>query len=77
MYHTQEIIALCAALDADSRAYWLALGRRMLAKCERKKRPVLTLLPFSGNPRKELLSDGIESQESEPVAELLGKPVSR
>jgi hypothetical protein len=33
MHHnTHEIMALCAALDADSREFLLAIGRNMLAK---------------------------------------------
>jgi hypothetical protein len=78
MHHnTQEIIAICAALDADSRVYWIAIGRRLLAKALPAKRSTLNLLSFSGKPAKELLSDGVVGIDGAQVIELFGKPVSR
>jgi hypothetical protein len=78
MHHnTHEIMALYAALDADSRAYWLAIGRRMLAKYKPGKRPVLTLLSFGGNPPKELISDGVVGLPGSNITDFPGKPISR
>jgi hypothetical protein len=78
MHHnTHEIMALYAALDADSRSFWLGIGRRMLAKSLLAKRPVLNLLPFSGKPAQELLNGAVEGVECCQVIELFGKPVSR
>jgi hypothetical protein len=76
-HHTHEIMAICAALDADSRACWLDIGRRMLAKALPAKRPVLNLLSFGGKPTKEALSDAIVGIEDCQVIQLFGEPVSR
>jgi hypothetical protein len=76
-HHTHEIMALCAALDADYRACLLAIGRGMLAKSQPAKRPVLNLLAFSGKPSEKLLSDAIVGTEDCQIIELFGKPVSR
>jgi hypothetical protein len=78
MHHsTQEIIAICAALDADSRVYWLAIGRRLLAKALPAKRPALNLLSFSGKPAEKFLGDGVVGIEGAQIIDLFGKPVSR
>jgi hypothetical protein len=79
MHHnTHEIMALCAALDADTRACWLAIGRRMLAKALPTKRPVvLNLLSFSGKPAKELFTDSVVGVEYCQVIDLFGEPVRR
>lgn len=78
MHHNaHEITALYAALDADSRVYWLAIGRRLLAKALPAKRPALNLLSFSGKPAKEFLGDSVVGIEGAQVIELFGKPISR
>lgn len=78
MHHsTQEIMALYAALDADSRSFWLGIGRRMLAKSLPAKRPALNLLSFSGKPAEELIGDAVEGSDRCQVIDLFSKPVSR
>lgn len=74
MHHEHEAIALYAALDEDSRAFWMAIGRGMLPN-PTAKHPVLKLLSFGGNPGKKLGGESVIGSPGATVTTITGEPV--
>jgi hypothetical protein len=74
MENIPELVEIYAAMDEDSRTFYLAIGRAMAAK-QKRKRPPESRLSSSGNPKPVvyLVNRRVNRDSPDVVPEPVGK----